>query len=124
MRWEDSLATSNNTANGVIVTLKFKIADNCTEDSIPLTLNMSQNEVYDKALSLKTCVAVNGAIEVGQSLIGDVNDDGTVNSVDVTLLRRKLAGWPNVTINATAADVNRDGEINIMDVVEIARKIQ
>jgi len=45
---------------------------------------------------------------------GDVNDDGVVNSMDVSLLRMYLAGH-SVVINAANADVNADGVINSMD---------
>ena len=50
-------------------------------------------------------------------LIGDIDMNGCVNIIDVTLLQ----GYINDTINLddqalTAADVNRDGKVNIEDV--------
>jgi len=47
-------------------------------------------------------------------LLGDLNNDGVVDSVDLMLLRLYLAGH-NVPINREAADVNVDGVIDIVD---------
>lgn len=49
------------------------------------------------------------------ALLGDVNNDGKVNSVDVTWLLIKLSGG-NRLINEVSADVYRDGQINLKDV--------
>ncbi len=53
-------------------------------------------------------------------LAGDVNNDGAVNMMDVTLLKRFLAGW-DIEIIQNAADVNNDGEWNMMDVTLLRR---
>lgn len=53
-------------------------------------------------------------------LPGDVNNDGVVNMMDVTLLKRFLAGW-DIEITQDAADVNNDGELNMMDVTLLRR---
>lgn len=52
---------------------------------------------------------------------GDVNDDGTVDLVDVILIRRFLAGGWNVTINEDNADVDGDNEVTLADVILIRR---
>ena len=54
---------------------------------------------------------------------GDVNDDGAVNSKDVTVLKRYIAKWPGVTVNTAAADVNNDGAVNSKDVTVLKRYI-
>ena len=54
---------------------------------------------------------------------GDVNSDGRINAMDVTLMRRHITGGYNVTINTDAADVNADGNINAMDVTLLRRYI-
>ena len=48
-------------------------------------------------------------------LLGDVNDDGMVTVLDVTLLIDYLMGG-NVVINYSAADVNQDQYVSIVDV--------
>lgn len=62
--------------------------------------------------------------ETGEpSVPGDLNADGTINSTDVILLRRYIAGGYGVSINEKAADVNDDGKINSSDVILIRRFI-
>ena len=50
-------------------------------------------------------------------LAGDVNDDGTLNIADVTLLINYTLDSDSVQINTANADVNGDNKINITDVV-------
>ena len=54
-------------------------------------------------------------------ITGDANGDNEINSKDVTLLRRFLAGGWNVEINEEACDVNGDGEVNSKDVTILRR---
>ncbi len=54
-------------------------------------------------------------VQLGSRLSGDVNGDGKVNMLDSTILRRYLAGWENVNINASNADVSGDGKVNMLD---------
>lgn len=53
------------------------------------------------------------------SLLGDVNDDGTVSIKDVTTLIDYLLSGEANPFNATNADVNSDGSISIKDVTEL-----
>lgn len=46
---------------------------------------------------------------------GDVNGDGKVNMQDSTILRRYLANWTGVTVNASNADVSGDGIVDMQD---------
>lgn len=59
-------------------------------------------------------------------LIGDVNEDGKVNTLDRVVLTRYLANWteyPEGSINKVAADVNCDGKVNTLDRVILTRFI-
>ena len=46
---------------------------------------------------------------------GDVNDNGSVNPVDATLILQKSAGLLGTLPNAPSADVNYDGMVNPVD---------
>lgn len=46
---------------------------------------------------------------------GDLNGDGTVNSLDGLLLMRYLNDWDVTVSNPQAMDVNADGEVNSLD---------
>jgi len=56
-------------------------------------------------------------------IAGDVNGDGSINNKDVTALKRYLASWPGITINADAADINGDESINNKDVTYLKRHL-
>ena len=51
------------------------------------------------------------ALEV---LLGDVNEDGTVNMRDCTILQQYLNEW-DVEVNLSACDVNGDNDVNMKD---------
>ncbi len=80
-------------------------------------------------LSLGTVVYTASASEASAStnadiLLGDVNDDGTVDTKDIILLRQYFANYNYDTGKAPfeigdSADVNGDGEINSTDIVEL-----
>ena len=61
--------------------------------------------------------------EKNDTLIGDVNNDNTVNLKDVVLIRRYIAGGWGVALDETVADVNKDNAVNLKDVVLLRRYI-
>jgi hypothetical protein len=56
-------------------------------------------------------------------LLGDVNNDNTVNIDDAECIVNHIVGKPNQTFNSAAADVNKDGAIDIADAVRIVNLI-
>ncbi|MBE6708643.1 MAG: hypothetical protein E7578_05310 [Ruminococcaceae bacterium] len=58
-------------------------------------------------------------IEFGK---GDVNGDGDINSTDLVLLRRYIAG-ASVNITKDAADVNGDGSVSSEDIISLSRSL-
>ena len=55
-----------------------------------------------------------GPIIVDPVLLGDVNDDGNVDALDLAAMKRYLLGI-NPEINVTNSDMNSDGDINSID---------
>ena len=55
-------------------------------------------------------------------ILGDVNDDGVVDSKDTVRLMRYIAGMPE-TINEANADTNEDDAVNSKDTVRLMRAI-
>lgn len=56
-------------------------------------------------------------------MLGDVNGDGEVNTIDAAKTLRYLAGLEDFTeAQKTAADINGDGEISAADAVEMLNK--
>ncbi len=56
-------------------------------------------------------------------IYGDVNFDGIVDSSDVILIKKHLAGYKNLKINLKAGDVNADGKVDCIDAVKVLRKL-
>ena len=56
-------------------------------------------------------------------LLGDLNGDFFVNTTDVVVLRRYIAGGYEVSIIESMTDLNGDGYINTTDVVTLRRYI-
>ena len=72
--------------------------------------------------------AIKNAVQAaaGKSAVytpGDVNGDGIINALDVTLVRRHIAGGYGVTINTIAADVNADGNVDAKDITDFRRYV-
>ncbi len=55
-------------------------------------------------------------------IFADANSDGTVNSKDVVMMKKHLAGI-KVDINLAACDVNADGKFDSKDVVKTMKKL-
>lgn len=50
-------------------------------------------------------------------MLGDLNNDGNIDTSDAVLIKKYLAGYDDLEIVLEAADLNSDGEINSTDVV-------
>ncbi len=57
-------------------------------------------------------------IGLPEGKIGDVNEDGNVDSIDSALLKKYLLD-PSISINKVNADINLDGEINAIDFAKL-----
>lgn len=59
-----------------------------------------------------------------QKLIGDVNNDGTINSEDYTLLINYINSGNEIEgVNVINSDLNNDGKINFFDLVKLKQKL-
>ena len=126
LTWANDLATEDYIYNGEIVTLTFEIKEDAKEMTIPIVVNYDYDN-YDifnadgKSVYFETVV---GSVSVTDVLIGDVNNDGKVNTQDRMVLTRYLAKWTGYTadtVNATASDVNGDGKVNTQDRMILTR---
>lgn len=65
---------------------------------------------------------LNAVDEAPKLVYGDLNRDGRVDLIDVTLLRRYVAKW-DVDIYEPAADVNGSGTVDLIDVTVLRRYV-
>jgi hypothetical protein len=108
----------NITGDFTMATLTFKIADDAPEGKYDIAFEYDEDDIYKVDGSVETNVPftiTGGAIEVKNYEVGDINSDGEIDGLDVTLLCQYLAEW-DVVINESAADTNGDGEIDGLDV--------
>ena len=113
INWEDVLSP-NNTTNGTIAVLTFKVKETATECDTEITITYDPEDVYDENFDNVEFAVENGTITIIEYISGDVNDDGRVNNKDLGVLRQYLNDW-DVTVDLLAADVNRDGKVNNKD---------
>ena len=77
----------------------------------------------ESATNTATATATEPAVTetgVREILLGDANDDGSVNMKDVLVMRKALAGI-EVFVNNFNADVNQDDSVNMKDVLQIRK---
>lgn len=115
---------TDDTTNGVLVTLTFSIPDGTEVGDYPVTISYSSDDIYDENFNDVPIKVVNGKINIINVTYGDTNGDGRINGKDITLLRRYITGGFDLSsFDQEAADVNHDGKINGKDITLIRRYI-
>ncbi len=117
--WVNTLLP-NNTTNGNIATLTFKIKDNISTFNTEIAIEYDPEDVYDANFNNVTFNKESGNIDITTYTIGDINGDNLVNNKDLALLMEQLNGW-YVEINKEASDVNSDGFIDNKDYAILMR---
>jgi hypothetical protein len=108
------VSMENNTANGTLLTLKFKVEEGV--DPGDITLQLALELVEDKDGEEVPFKLVDGVITVPKIMYGDVNGDGRITAADATMLLQYLSEWDlGDSINLANADVNGDGRITAAD---------
>ena len=65
--------------------------------------------------------AIDGSVTIIDVLLGDTNNDGSINIVDALLIAQYYVGLNPANFNQAAADTNCDGSINIVDALLVAQ---
>jgi len=119
LRWADSLASENNTADGQFVKLTFKIKEDAAVGEYEISVNPIESRNFNGEKI--TFEAATSSITVIDYIVGDIDNDGEVTDWDSIILNRYLAGW-DVTIDILeSADIDRDGEITDWDSIMLER---
>lgn len=82
------------------------------------------NKFIKAGISLATVAAIAAsasAMAFATDYMGDVNDDGAVNSSDALLILRHSVGDETVTLNLKKADIDTNGTINSADALAALR---
>ncbi len=117
--WDGS--TDADYSNGTIIVLTFAVPNGADIDTVyNISASYSPSNLLNADLEPIEIEIENGSIKVINT-VGDVNDDGVVDVLDVIVLRRYLAGGYDVTIDEIAADIDNDGYITVADIVLLRR---
>lgn len=111
---------------GSVLDLTFRAKANSTGTALlEIPTSGSKPFAFSQADSSPISVAsINGALSIQQLLLGDVNENGTINIVDASLIRRYTVKLVELTeTQLLAADVNGDGVVNVLDAHMIRRYI-
>ena len=110
----------NTDVDGAILTLTFAVSETAADGDYTIdckvTVNSRQGNL-DVPLNIKT---ESGKVSVASYILGDINDDGVINSDDaIYLLRYTLL--PNDYPIKQSGDMNNDGVVNSDDAIYLLR---
>ena len=105
------------TENGTLLTLTFRVSDMAALGEYRISVEIvSCNNVAEERVVI---CGGQANIEIRDILLGDANGDGTVDTLDITRLRRYLAE-ESVDL-FPGADMNGDGAVDIEDLTCLRR---
>ena len=122
--WDGQDLSDGDIKDGNIIILKFKIDENVSSGTkCMINISYDSGDIVDRNLSAITSELVSGCITIINYLPGDLNSDNKINSTDIIMLRRHIAGKYEQTINELAGDVNADGKFNSTDIIMLRRYV-
>ena len=108
--WDGQEISDGDIQDGEILNLSFQISKD-VESGAELAVKLSyvNGDIVNTELNPIDVSVSNTVISVNDYIPGDLNNDRKINTTDVILLRRYIAGGYDVSVNEAAADVNGDG---------------
>ena len=111
-----SLAEDEYTKNGVLFYLEVALTENAVSGKIELSYD-PQNDFSAENGDRVFFNISGGALTVENMVMGDANNDGDVNTMDLALLKLYLAGEDKQV--SMAVDMNGDGVITTTDLAKL-----
>ena len=111
-------STQNATANGQLFVIEFEVLSNTKTDA-EITVSYSQADTFNEKYEDVAMVCDNITVSLN-TLLGDVNCDGVVNSDDYSLLVSAVTLKAQLTDKQNAvADLNGDWATDALDALEL-----
>lgn len=82
--WNDALATEDTTADGDLVTLTFRVRENCPDGVYDIGLSFKPGDVFNKELENQPFTAEAGKITVGTPETDDTGSSSEPDDTDIT----------------------------------------
>ena len=115
-------SSQNITTDGTFFTMTFEIFDNAQDGiyDVSLTFRNAAGKINNNDAVERQLESVPGKVRVNSITYGDVNGDGKITAVDLSLLCVYIANYDYDTNTSTVsvqagADVNGDGNISAVD---------
>ena len=116
--WDGQDLDEDSIKDGTIAKLQFEIPETAEEGTVySIKASYEEGDFVDTKLDAVDVDVINGEINVVKIKYGDVDDDTRINTTDVIMMRRHIAGGYEQTINELAADVDLSSKINTTDVI-------
>lgn len=109
---------SNSEASYIVMT--FEVNADAPDGTYTIALNYNPNDICNENGETVALQVEAGQLTTFHYLLGDVNDDLSVNGADLVLLARYLVNL-ETEISTFGADVNSDGMVDGRDLVKLAR---
>lgn len=121
--------------NAVDVSYVIRVVDKAEESDViehqhvyEYTETLKEPTFFEEGRELHTCTGCGGTVEVSVPTLerwakGDLNNDGTVNSIDSNMIKRIIVGYSASEQAMDAADILEDGEVNAMDSAMLKKMI-
>lgn len=98
----------------------YYISNDREAKTLDCTVDKSARQISAYVSHFSTYALTDSA--VATTVYGDANGDGTINMLDVLLIRKYIAKQP-ITLNFDASDVTHDGNVNMLDILKIRKYI-
>ena len=108
-----SLSGAASAKSGTLATLKFRVVV-----AKASAIQLVEVILSDSAANPLAVTKRDGKVVVGQFLATDLNRDGRVNVLDLTLVARDLG-----KTGSPAGDMTGDGAVNVLDLVRVAQDL-
>ena len=82
--WNDALASENTKVNGVLVTLTFRILEDCPDGTSEIGLTFRPGDVFNKDMQNQSFTAVGGTVTIGTPSNDGSGDTGGSNNAGDT----------------------------------------
>jgi len=106
----------------VLFTINYTVPSTTANGSYPIDITVLEARKADA--TVMSVAALDGSLEIGTMLLGDINNDGSVNNADLVMLSQYSTGNITLTRDELArADMNGDGQITNVDVIMLSQML-
>lgn len=110
------------TEDAVLLTLTFTVSEDASEGEAYVFVRYEDGDITNYEEESVSFAVSDGKVMVTSYMPGDINDDGVVNTKDLTRLLKYIS-HETVEFNEYALDVNGDGKVNTKDLTRLLKYI-